>query len=92
MRNIFFILLVIPFLAGCFNNKSEDLSIYSDNGKECIEPQNPYAEGGHYAGFEWAEEKGPTNCDGNSESFIEGCEEYFRELNLYTNCIDKTNK
>ncbi len=27
----------------------------------CTDPQNPYNEGtGHYAGYEWAEEKNPT--------------------------------
>lgn len=34
---------------------------------------------GHEAGYEWAEENGiddPDDCDGNSESFIEGCRSY----------------
>ena len=37
---------------------------------------------GHNAGYEWAKEKGitdPSDCDGNSESFIEGCEAYANE-------------
>lgn len=37
---------------------------------------------GHEAGYEWAEEKGisdPYDCDGNSQSFIEGCESYAEE-------------
>jgi hypothetical protein len=37
---------------------------------------------GHDAGYEWAEEKGitdPSDCSGNSESFIEGCEAYANE-------------
>lgn len=37
---------------------------------------------GHEAGYNWAEENGiddPNNCDGNSESFIEGCESYAEE-------------
>ncbi len=37
---------------------------------------------GHEAGYEWAEEKGisdPSDCGGNSESFIEGCEAYANE-------------
>jgi len=38
--------------------------------------------GGHYAGYDWAEEKGiddPSDCGGNSESFIEGCMSYANE-------------
>lgn len=34
---------------------------------------------GHDAGFEWARENGvtdPSECGGNSQSFIEGCETY----------------
>ncbi|MGE4072689.1 MAG: hypothetical protein AB7E72_16090 [Lysobacterales bacterium] len=34
---------------------------------------------GHQAGFEWAESKGitdPSDCSGNSQSFIEGCQVY----------------
>lgn len=42
---------------------------------------------GHAAGYEWAEENGiddPNDCGGNSQSFIEGCEEYAEEqINSY---------
>lgn len=54
--------------------------------------QNPYEIGtGHYAGYEWAKknfddwvseyaETGKVrSCGGNSESFIEGCEEYLEQ-------------
>jgi len=37
---------------------------------------------GHEAGYEWAGENGitdPDDCDGNSDSFIEGCEAYANE-------------
>jgi hypothetical protein len=37
---------------------------------------------GHDAGYQWAEENGitdPDECDGNSESFIEGCQAYAEE-------------
>lgn len=37
---------------------------------------------GHEAGYEWAEENNisdPDDCDGNSESFIEGCRAYAEE-------------
>lgn len=37
---------------------------------------------GHEAGYQWAEENGvddPSDCGGNSNSFIEGCEAYAEE-------------
>ncbi len=37
---------------------------------------------GHEAGYDWAEENGitdPSDCGGNSNSFIEGCESYAQE-------------
>lgn len=37
---------------------------------------------GHKAGYDWAEKKGisdPSDCGGNSTSFIEGCEAYANE-------------
>lgn len=37
---------------------------------------------GHEAGYEWAADKGisdPSDCGGNSDSFIEGCEAYANE-------------
>lgn len=37
---------------------------------------------GHEAGYEWASRKGiddPDDCDGNSQSFIEGCQAYAEE-------------
>jgi len=37
---------------------------------------------GHEAGYEWAEDNGiddPDDCDGNSDSFIEGCQAYAQE-------------
>jgi hypothetical protein len=45
------------------------------------------AQSGHEAGADWANDNGitdPSDCDGNSESFIEGCEEQAIE-----NCIDE---
>lgn len=44
------------------------------NGYECTDDCS-----GHEAGYNWAEEKGitdPSDCGGNSNSFIEGCESY----------------
>ena len=37
---------------------------------------------GHQAGYEWAEENSisdPDSCDGNSDSFIEGCRAWAEE-------------
>ena len=37
---------------------------------------------GHQAGYDWAEQHDiddPDDCNGNSQSFIEGCEEYAEE-------------
>ena len=37
---------------------------------------------GHEAGYEWAEENGiedPDDCDGKSDSFIDGCRSYAEE-------------
>jgi hypothetical protein len=65
---------------------------YNSDGRagsavSCSEPENPYDEGsGHYAGFEWAEANDPGFCDGNSQSFIEGCEEYQRQETKHENC------
>ena len=55
--------------------------------KDCssLEPENPYNEGsGHYAGFEWGE-NGNT-CGGNSNSFIEGCEDYESQEEAFNTC------
>lgn len=47
------------------------------NGYECTDDCS-----GHEAGYNWAEENGiddPSDCGGNSNSFIEGCESYAEE-------------
>lgn len=55
----------------------------SDNGygsSDYSEPENPYSGGsGHSAGYDWAERTGGS-CNGNSNSFNEGCEEYYRQM------------
>jgi hypothetical protein len=51
-----------------------------------MDPENPYNDdGGHEAGFKWAEENG-EECNGNSDSFNEGCEEYHRQQERYDQC------
>jgi hypothetical protein len=67
-----FVIGVLTTLSGCT----------PDNGDRNTEAEmeNPYSNGtGHYAGYEWAENNGGS-CNGNSESFNEGCEEYNRQL------------
>lgn len=58
--------------------------------KDCLalEPNNTYEEGsGHYAGFQWGEEG--NTCDGNSDSFIQGCEDYESQEAAYSACKSK---
>lgn len=60
--------------------------IRETNKEDCQSPSDPYDEGsGHYAGFEWGAEG--NDCGGNSDSFIEGCQEYERQLNSYNVCM-----
>lgn len=88
-------LVVAGFLlvVGC--NSATSSNSPSSNGEvtsapNCAEPENPYDEGsGHYAGFEWAQNNNPGACDGNSESFIEGCEEYENQETAYEECEAK---
>jgi len=66
---------------------STDRSGADKSAHECIEPENPYDEGsGHYAGYEWAESNGSGTCGGNSQSFIEGCEEYESQEAKFQEC------
>lgn len=85
MNKLFLVLIIILLITGCNNN--EGIESNSNVTKECIEPQNSYDEDtGHYAGFEWAMNNN-GNCDGNSDSFNEGCKEYFNQLNMYNQCV-----
>lgn len=71
-----------------YSDSSYSPSSYSSGWVEedCIEPENPYDYGsGHYAGFEWGENG--NYCSGNSDSFIEGCEEYENQEEAYNDCI-----
>jgi hypothetical protein len=77
-------------IVGCTSSTSSRSSDTSEGDKaapKCTEPENPYSEGtGHYAGYEWAENKGSGACGGSSQSFIEGCEEYERQETEYQEC------
>jgi hypothetical protein len=53
---------------------------------ECTPPHNPYNDPSeHYAGFKWAQEN-RLKCQGIYDSFIEGCEEYYKQLSEYNQC------
>lgn len=86
------LLSVVIFLgAGC-SSGSYRSEIQDRTVKNCdeLEPDNPYSyESGHYAGFEWAQRNEPSICSGNSNSFIEGCEEFQSQQEDYENCLDR---
>lgn len=84
------LLLAILLLSGCsssnyyggyedeyyYEEEEYGTGITSDNW-DCT-----YDCSGHEAGYEWAGDYGiddPYDCDGNSDSFIEGCEAYANE-------------
>lgn len=70
-------------LVGCSSTSSQNT--YKEEDDNTVAVENPYSPGtGHYAGYEWAERTG-RSCSGNSNSFIEGCEEYYRQMSLAKN-------
>jgi len=69
--------LFLLSLTQCSGGGQGSTSTYQAEEQEI---ENPYSVGtGHYAGYEWAERTGGA-CDGNSQSFNEGCEEYYRQI------------
>jgi hypothetical protein len=80
-------ILLLLFSVGCSSNKES-----SSKKIECQAPSNPYEmESGHHAGFEWAHENGGA-CDGNSDSFNEGCNEYYSQKSSYDNCMSEAKQ
>ena len=82
----------LVFLFSSNNDQSsyDYLGSSSSNKKDCssLEPSNSYDDGsGHYAGFEWGENG--NSCSGNSDSFIEGCEDYEQQEAAYVDCLNK---
>ena len=54
---------------------------------ECVEPSNPYNdEGGHSAGFRWAQETGGECPSDHGQSFEEGCQDYYNQRYRYDEC------
>ena len=88
----FLILLLTIYFAGCDNHSPNQSILSSEKPDKCIWPYNPYGNGGgHDAGFNWASETG-GGCDGNSDSFNEGCAEYYRQLNQYNRCVSRNRE
>lgn len=88
---IIFLFLCIVTLVSCnsSNNNSHNSTLYSNSNtsNNCDRPYNPYSEWGHYAWYERARDTGRA-CSGNSDSFINWCEEYYTQLEDYNNCIN----
>ena len=77
MRIVAISLLAMLALYGCSSGNYGNY--YTEENGEKTEIGNPYSSGsGHFAGYEWAERTG-GDCSGNSASFNEGCEEYYRQ-------------
>ena len=73
--------------AGCSSPRPDSREEAQTSSGSCSEPENPYAAGtGHYAGYEWAQSHDGAACNGNSQSFNEGCEEYDEQEAEYQNC------
>ena len=90
-KMILLIIILALFFSGCEKSSSTS-PIKKTKIEDCISPHNPYNDGGgHDAGFNWAVENG-TDCNGNSDSFNEGCAEYYRQLNEYNECIANSRK
>jgi len=78
MRKFLLIICSVCLLASSCNSQAP--SHYSNSSSKII-IENPYSSGsGHYAGYEWAQKTG-GNCSGNSQSFNEGCAEYYNQIN-----------
>jgi len=80
--------LACLLLFGCGSDKETDKQDTETKTSDasCTEPENPYSQGtGHYAGYEWAEQHGGS-CNGRSQSFNEGCEEYENQEAEYEEC------
>jgi hypothetical protein len=90
MRSIFgFALILLLLAAGCSSKKADDEG-KQEAAVSCTEPENPYTAGsGHHAGYEWAENRGGGDCNGRSQSFNEGCEEYEEQEADFQDCEEK---
>lgn len=84
-------IILALILSGCEKSPSS-ASTKKTKAEDCVSPHNPYNDGGgHDAGFKWASENG-GNCNGNSDSFNEGCAEFVRQMNQYNECVSNSRK
>lgn len=83
----FILFTLLAITVACSSPKSSDEQ--EETAVSCTEPENPYTEGtGHYAGYQWAESHGGS-CNGPSQSFNEGCDEYEQQESAYQECERK---
>jgi hypothetical protein len=75
--------VLVLMSTGCGTGSAVQGSKYKEPGTKKVVPvENPYGDGsGHSAGYNWAQENG-GGCNTGKTSFDEGCEEYYRQLNL----------
>ncbi len=92
------LLLFAVAITGCDNyamsSKSTDAAIgpETEDAVMCAEPENPYNDdGGHDAGYKWAEENGEP-CGGDSDSFNQGCATYYEQRQRYEECLARRRK
>jgi hypothetical protein len=80
------LLVILGGVAGCSNDSDSPRS--TDSSAKCVEPSNPWGgeEGGHAAGFDWAQEKGLECPSDHGQPFEEGCNEYYDQLHRYEEC------
>lgn len=85
-----YIAISLIALSACSGNtESNDSGASALNSRaECTEPENPWAgeEGGHEAGFTWAQENGAECSSDRGLAFEEGCNEYYDQLHRYESC------
>ena len=92
------LLLLSVYLIGltaCSENSgSSDHGSSAAPDAECTEPANPWdgEEGGHDAGFKWAEENGQECPSDHGQSFEEGCNEYYDQYHRYEECESSKKK
>jgi hypothetical protein len=88
LRRISLALIFCSIALLCVCCSDSDI-VNTTEANTCVEPENPYNEDtGHYAGYSWAQENSEA-CDGSSESFNEGCNEYYAQLDAYEACQKK---
>ena len=84
MKRLLLATTCIALIAACSDKSGTEESSAGDTA--CIEPSNPFDDGGgHHAGFEWAQDNGHL-CPGDGQPFDEGCEEYYNQRRRFEEC------